>query len=73
MLLSNMLASQLKYRLLGFAWTVMIKLIMSPTSRLPKFPLLKSSWQFCDCKSTEWSLPVWDEITDECLTVRKAE
>lgn len=67
-----MLASQLKYTILVFAWTIMIKLIMNPTPRLPKFPLLKSSCHFWDCKSSEWSLPVWDEIIDEYLAAHKS-
>lgn len=64
-----MLATQLKYGCLGFAWIVVIKLIMNSALKLSKFLLFKSSWQVCYYKSTEWPLPVFDEIIDELLAV----
>lgn len=41
-----MLASQLKYKLLGFVWIVVKKLIMNPTFMLSEFPILFGpGWQ----------------------------
>lgn len=68
-----MLATQLKYGCLGFAWIVVIKLIMNSALKLSKFLLFKSSWQVCYYKSTEWPLPVFDEIIDERLAVCKVQ